>query len=297
MGAVGMVGCCVHTDAQAVDVADMKGRGNRLLLLLFVVVCLGGAGVFFGKPLVMRTGGKILRTAILHELRPVSLTNCTFARIGGLFDGGYLMCENLLADIKSAYSYGIRTDRWGCAIATKHKVPLYQYDCFDPTRPVCPGAVAESLFRDECIGGAKAQIEGRFFDTLANQVSANGDTNRKIVVKMDVEGAELESLANTSDHSLQNLDQLAVEFHLTPGTLWNWFQLIRKLKRNFYIVNVHFNNHSCITNFQPIPAWAFQVSFVNKRLGQLSPVTRQDALDNPLNKPDRVGTPDCQHTW
>ena len=36
------------------------------------------------------------------ELRPVVLQNCTLERIGSVYDGGYLMCGNLLGRIQSA---------------------------------------------------------------------------------------------------------------------------------------------------------------------------------------------------
>ena len=46
-------------------------------------------------------------TALFTELQPVTLQNCRLARIGSPNDGGYLMCENLLAGLEAAYSYGI----------------------------------------------------------------------------------------------------------------------------------------------------------------------------------------------
>ena len=42
-------------------------------------------------------------------------------------------------------------------------------------------------------------------------------------------------------------------------------EVIRKLKRNFYLVNLHFNNWSCTPKAAPLPAWAYQVHWVNRR--------------------------------
>ena len=47
--------------------------------------------------------------------------------------------------------------------------------------------------------------------------------------------------------------------------------MLRKLKRNFYLVNLHFNNWSCTPKAAPLPAWAYQVLWVNKRIGVLDP--------------------------
>ena len=50
-----------------------------------------------------RAAGRKLREAILAELQPVALKNCTLKRFGSANDGGYLMCENLIAPIDTAY--------------------------------------------------------------------------------------------------------------------------------------------------------------------------------------------------
>ena len=79
-----------------------------------------------------------IRQALLEELRPVSLTNCTLRRFGSTYDGGYLMCENLIDGREAAYPYGVGpNDEWGCDVSTRYRMPVQQYDCFDPTRPVC----------------------------------------------------------------------------------------------------------------------------------------------------------------
>lgn len=47
------------------------------------------------------------RVALLAELQPVVLKNCTLKRFGSANDGGYLLCDNLSEGIQSAYSYGV----------------------------------------------------------------------------------------------------------------------------------------------------------------------------------------------
>src|SRR5438876_7869812 len=44
-------------------------------------------------------------------------------------------------------------------------------------------------------------------------------------------------------------------------------EVLRKLKQNFYLVNLHFNNWSCTPKAAPLPAWAYQTHWVNKRIG------------------------------
>ena len=55
----------------------------------------------------LRPTARQIRHTLLTELRPVTLSNCRLERFGGDNDGGYLMCGNLLGNVRSAYSYGI----------------------------------------------------------------------------------------------------------------------------------------------------------------------------------------------
>ena len=231
-----------------------------------------------------------VRRALLAELQPVTLKNCTLQRIGSVYDGGYLMCANLLENIQSAYSYGIGTDdNWGCEISTRLRVPVHEYDCFSPNQFACPGG--QAIFHNECIGAKTETIESRVFDTLGNHIVKNGDAGKTLVLKIDVEGAELPSLMAAPPSVLDRIDQLTMEIH---GTDERFLALVRKLKRTFHLVHLHFNNQSCGERWYPMPAWAYQVSFVNKRIGVLDPNAPKVVLPHPLDNPDFSVGRDCQ---
>jgi hypothetical protein len=232
-----------------------------------------------------------LRRAILGELQPVALKNCSFKRFGSANDGGYLLCENLIGTIDAAYSYGVgHNDDWGCEVSRRYGVPVHQYDCFNPARPSCDGGTF--LFHDECVGGRAEQAGGRSFDTLQNQIAKNGNAGGQLLIKIDIEGAEWESLLATPDAVLASVPQLAMELHghSEPRIL----DAVRKLKQHFYLVNLHFNNWSCNPLAAPFPAWAYQVLWVNKRVGVLDPSVPPPAPASPLNAPDAPNQPDCQ---
>ncbi len=232
-----------------------------------------------------------LREQLLMELRPVALANCTLRRFGSPNDGGYLMCENLLDNVKAAYSYGIGpTDDWGCDISARYRVTVHQYDCFSP--PVAGCAPGRSIFHDECVGARRATIDSRLFDTIPDQIAKNGDAGKALVVKIDVEGAELESVMATPQSVLERFDQLAMEIH---GTDRRFLALVRRLKRTFHLVHVHYNNQACtVLKSRPLPAWAYQVLFVNKRVGVVDPSKPAPALPNALDAPDYLLGHDCQ---
>jgi len=256
-----------------------------------VIIALAVTGVVVIGDLVHRAAGRKLREAILAELQPVALKNCTFKRFGSANDGGYLMCENLIEPLDAAYSYGVgQNDDWGCEVSRRYHVPVHQYDCFDPARPTCNGS--RFVFHNECVGNQTGYKGKRFFDTLENQIRKNGDIGRHLIIKMDIEGAEWDSLLAAPDELLASIPQITMEMHgyNDPKIL----EVIRKLKRNFYLVNLHFNNWSCTSKAAPLPAWAYQTHWVNKRLGVPDPAAPVPAPMSALNAPDSPTWRDCQ---
>ncbi|MDP2052275.1 MAG: hypothetical protein Q8L75_01470 [Acidobacteriota bacterium] len=230
------------------------------------------------------------RQAAFQTLQPVQLARCDLSRYGEPSDGGYLLCGNLLGDVQAAYSYGISGyDGWGCDVSLRLKVPVHQYDCFDIRRPSCAGG--RTTFHEECIGPSTTVEEGRPFDTLQRHVTGNGDAGKRLLVKMDVEGAELDSLLSAPRALLEHIDQLAIEFHHTDdGRL---VVALERLKEIFHVVHLHFNNFGCGEGIAPFPSSAYEVLFVHKRLSPVAadaPPRRPHPLDAP-NDPSRA---DCQ---
>jgi hypothetical protein len=259
--------------------------------ILLIVIALAAATAFTISGLTRRAAGRRLREAILAELQPVVLKNCRFERFGSANDGGYLMCQNLIEPIDAGYSYGVGpNDDWGCQVSRRYHVPVHQYDCFDPARPTCDGGTF--VFHNECVSDRTDHRVSRFFDTLENQITKNGDNGRRLVLKMDIEGAEWDSLLAAPDALLASIPQIAMEMHGydDPKIL----EVLHKLKRNFYLVNLHFNNWSCTPKAAPLPAWAYQVLWVNKRIGIVDPAAPVPAPMSRLNAPDSPTWRDCQ---
>jgi hypothetical protein len=262
--------------------------------IALVIILFAGAAVLALGAMTHRVAARKLRESILAELQPVALKNCTFKRFGSANDGGYLMCENLIVSLDAAYSYGVGpNDEWACDVSRQYHVPVHQYDCFDPARPTCAGG--NFVFHNECVGDRTGYRESRFFDTLENQIRKNGDspeTNRRLLIKMDVEGAEWDSLLTAPDELLASIPQITMEMHGFENP--KIVDVLRKLKRNFYLVNLHFNNWSCTQKAAPLPAWAYQAHWVNKRIGVPDPAAPFPAPMSPLNTRDSPTWPDCQ---
>lgn len=256
----------------------------RLALVLGVVAVIAAA-FFYWR-------GRQLRVDLFTAFTPVEITNCQLQRFGNPgADGGYAACANLLPEAKSAYSYGISgRDEWGCEVSATVGVPVHQYDCFDLTVPAC-GEKASPMFHAECIGPDTTQVEGRPFDTLANQIQKNGDAGKRLVVKMDIEGWEWETLLQAPDATLQSIDQLVVEFHGIETEVS--VRAAERLAQFFYVANVHQNNIVCLPGFDPFPGPVFEALFVNKRIAVTSgqPLA---ARSSTVDRPNNPNGPDCQ---
>lgn len=226
---------------------------------------------------------------MFEEIQPIRLANCELERFGEERDGGYLLCANLLGEVKAGYSYGISGyDQWGCDVSSRLGVRVHQYDCFNLAEPVC--RTGDTVFHPECIGDSLRVEEGRPFDTLANQIRTNGDEGKHLVVKMDVEGAEWDSFLGTPPEVFQRIDQMAVEFHgFDEG---RFILAMMKLKEHFYVANLHWNNYACDAGKPPFPSWAYEILFVNKRIGM--PDGSKPAAPSALDLPNNSEWPDCQ---
>jgi hypothetical protein len=247
----------------------------------------------------MRADDARFRQELFETLRPVRLTNCQLERFGEPNDGGYLMCANLLDHVDAAYSYGIGGyDKWGCDLSTRLMIRVHQYDCFNTAQPACPAGAP--VFHAECVSGAAGIDDGRHFDTIENQLKKNGDIAKRLVLKMDVEGAEWDSLLETPDALLNRIEQMAVEFHWVRDDSGRWLhdekyeRVIQRLKTFFYIAHIHFNNAGCTTGLEPFPSYAYEVLFVSRRLARVDSSASTPAILHPLDARNNPAIPDCQ---
>src|SRR5438876_4320051 len=87
-------------------------RRSRLVSTILSVLC-AIVGVVAGLQLTLHSsvdGTTVTpwqREALFETLQPVALSNCRLERFGEAYDGGYLMCGNLLENVEAGYSYGI----------------------------------------------------------------------------------------------------------------------------------------------------------------------------------------------
>src|SRR5687767_9906901 len=108
---------------------------TRRVVVAFIVVIAAAVSAVYAVRRSREGQARAVREALFDELKTVTLKNCTLKRYGSAHDGGYLMCENLMDGVQSAYSYGIDSeDNWGCDVSTQLNIAVHQYDCFTSHR-------------------------------------------------------------------------------------------------------------------------------------------------------------------
>ena len=229
-----------------------------------------------------------LRRALFKELRPVALENCTLERFGEKHDGGYLMCSNLLGSATAGYSYGISGyDGWGCDVSRRTGVTIHHLRLLQSAPPEMQrwiDGVPRRVRREPHV--LRRQAAALRYDCQPTGAHRSG--SKRVVMKMDVEGAEWESLLETPDDVLRRIDQLAIELHGVGEE--RFLTVVRKLKQRFHVANLHFNNYSCIEEVEPFPSWAYEVLFVNKAIAKIG----TGHADTPsLDAPNNPTRPDC----
>jgi hypothetical protein len=163
-------------------------------------------------------------------------------RIGANSDGGYILLADLSPD-QPVISYGISVeytfDR--CMAERGHTVHM-----FDPTILGISAPHPNMRFFREGIAGATRYEESLF--TIEEHLARHNIQGDHIVLKMDVEGAELEALSATDEGVLRRFAQIVVEVHrldrLGEQDYRELFHAaFERLNRHFTLFHAHANNY------------------------------------------------------
>lgn len=183
-------------------------------------------------------------------------------RVGREGDGGYLV-PNILSSIEYSFSPGV-----GNSISFDNDLKKYNIKSF-------------------LLDGTIDSIED--FDFIKKNINSYNDknnitldkfldlklqskSNNKLILQMDVEGAEIEMLYSTSIETLCRFKIIIIEFHhffeiITPMGLKVYNDIFDKLLINHRIVHIHPNNQDGITlninNYKISNGYNF--TFINKK--------------------------------
>ena len=226
--------------------------------------------------------------SLIKAIRPVH-TKYPLVRVGGQNDGGYLIPDDL-EGIKTCFSPGVDV------------IANFEKDL------ACRGIY--SHLADASVDGAPEQFKILSFEkkfigpftagdyiSLDDWVKEKDDGQDDLILQMDIEGAEYQTIISASQETLKRFRIIVVEVHnaqnwFTPMS-WDTVQtFMNKLLSNFHVVHLHPNNNCPFIQYDDIffPS-VFEMTLLRKDRAEPDGYckTFPHPLDQPnvLNKPDR----------
>lgn len=212
--------------------------------------------------------------------------NKQFVRLGKKYDGGYVLLDDFAEDMK-VYSFGINNDVSFDKDLAERGLQIYMYD---HTITGLPQQHANFHFYKTGISHIDEPENSKL--SMKTLISNNGDLgNNRLILKMDVEGAEWEFLENTPSEILNQFLQITFELHRLTDIAHKEqiINCLNKLNMTHQAVWIHANNFGHIERAEDgleIPAY-IEITYLNKAVYQ----TESGSCNFPLaiDMPDSPG--------
>ena len=214
----------------------------------------------------------------LKELQPFELLNSSRIRLGSDADGGYVLLDRRLEDIEVIYSYGV---------GNNYDFELMFCEKYDAIARLFDHTIDKPSFKKDFFHFKKEGVGSKkteHLNTIENHIKQYGDRNKKLILKMDVEGAEWDVLYHTPSAILELFEQIIIEIHFLHSIKPNYdginlsksridkkTNVIRNINKLFYLYHVHANNYEplfYIDQFK-LPN-TMELTFVNKKYFKLT---------------------------
>ena len=194
----------------------------------------------FSRPPAGPADQRLLEFARL--IRPWTDEGLELVRVGGESDGGYVMANDF--DVAGAISIGIGSDvSWDVDLANRG----IHVAMFDPTIRKPANPVPHARFHKLGLGPKEL---GRSYRSLAQIVDIAGwPVDSDLILKIDIEGDEWQSLVECQPVLLSRFRQVVVEFHdlrrlkgIGSGAVM--LAALHRLNETHRVIHVHANNYA-----------------------------------------------------
>jgi hypothetical protein len=181
---------------------------------------------------------------IVSLLSPMDVQGGEYVRVGGNYDGGYVMFDNLQQkNVAAAYSFGISDDvAWDEAIADRG-IDTFMYD---HTIDKLPRQHPKFHYWKTGLTGYK---KGPGLKTLRELLVENGHaSNKSLIMKMDIEGCEWDVFSETASEVIGQFAHFVVEFHGLASAAYDQKRylsiasVLKKINQTHQSIHVHANS-------------------------------------------------------
>ncbi|HCI48911.1 MAG: hypothetical protein A2621_01290 [Alphaproteobacteria bacterium RIFCSPHIGHO2_01_FULL_41_14] len=219
-------------------------------------------------------------------------------RIGRDYDGGYVVAEKSLKSADVLLGYGIADDiSFEEAFCTLYKKPAYGFD--GGVENVTSKNKLFTFFR-ESISSDKFlygnQTSSGKVSTFGQQISRLKLQDKKVFVKMDIEGAEYDAFADILPHHA-HITGIVLELHFKSlESLKRAIELLTNLDKHFLLIRIHGNN-ACGSRFSTkgmsgkIP-YMVELTYINKNLVTKFELSKNQKHPQDLDMPNIPSRPD-----
>jgi len=218
----------------------------------------------------------IITSLYKNIIRPFKI-NGEYFRYGKNFDGGYIINKDYIKNITRLYAYGLADDiSFENQILNENKHIIGHL--YDHTIEKPNDLAQNAHFHKEGL----SLIKNDFCDNLFKHIENNNDINEKILLKIDVEGAELDYFNFTDMKLFSNVVQMVVEFHSNIN-FQKYIKSLIKINEYFYCCHLHGNNGGGALNIaNQIYPDIIEFTFINKKYINYQPIynKRQYPIDN-----------------
>ena len=246
------------------------------------------------------------RRKLLKELQIFDFPNSRRIRMGSDNDGGYVILNSGLESIEVVYSYGVGDNSdFEAMICEKYNATARLYDHTIDSAPRKKGFL---YFKREGVGPKKAEDR----NTIENHINENGDSGKHLLLQMDVDGAEWDTLIHTPDSVLSLFDQIAIEVHglatdvsvalnggeVYEASLGKKIKVLRKINSLFYLYHVHANTEAGLhyIGWLKVPD-VLELTFVNKKMVKNAEYSKV-IFPTEFDQPNVKGRKDVElHFW
>ena len=172
-----------------------------------------------------------------------------FSRKGSINDGGYVFCD-LQKQYSKLISFGV-----GDNVDFEDSISdlVSSIDLYDPTVDELPHFIDNAIFHKVGLGPDLRNGYTTLYDATKNSFPDD-----QLLLKMDIEGGEWDSIIATDTQLLKSFSQIFLELHdlhkvYDPDVLTKYIHALEKLRQNHYLVNMHANNWSAYSVVQGVP--------------------------------------------
>jgi hypothetical protein len=228
----------------------------------------------------------------LKDLIKIKGYESDLVRLGPKKDGGYVVNSSALNSSDILYTYGVG-DNYEFEVEYFNLFNNKLVRMFDPTIGVVDtGNPSINFYQD----GLYGRYEGN--TSYDEHVSNYEDKNKKIFLKIDVEGSEYNFFKFVDINSFKNVTGMVVEFHelYHKDKLDNFKTIVTKILEKFDIAHIHGNNFTpplLLNNEFKFPSTP-EITFLRK---DLNPCNEYSTREYPLKDLDYKNAVDREEIY